>query len=55
MDKISIARKCKDGWYVEITETHCVNTETDIIKLMKTYNLKKVEEFSMEDKIYARL
>lgn len=55
MDKILIARKCKDGWYVKIIETHCVDTETDVRKIMKTYNLKQVKELSMDDKIYARL
>ena len=55
MDKILIALKCKDGWYVKIIETHCVDTETDVRKLMKIYNLKQVKEHSKEGKIYARL
>jgi len=55
MDKRMISRKCKDGWHVAITETHCVNTETDVRKIMKTYNLKQVKEHSSEGKIYARL
>jgi hypothetical protein len=55
MDKILIAQKCKGGWYVKIIETHCVDTETDVRKLMKAYNLKKVKEFSSGKRIYARL
>jgi len=55
MDKILIAQKCKGGWYVKILETHIVDTETDVRKLMKAYNLKQVKELSTEGKIYARL
>jgi len=55
MDKILIAQKCKDEWYVKILETHTVDTETDVRKIMKTYNLKQVEKHSSEGKIYAKL
>jgi hypothetical protein len=56
MNKILIALKCKDNkWHVEIIETHCMDTETDVRKLMKTYNLKQVREYSKKGKIYARL
>jgi len=56
MDKILIARKCKDGWYVKIIETHCVDTETDVRKLMKCYNLREIKQHGIEGKkIYAEL
>jgi len=55
MDKILIAYKCKDGWYVTITETHCVDIETDVKKIMKAYNLKEIKEFGNDKKIYAKL
>jgi hypothetical protein len=55
MNKTLIARQCKDGWYVKIIETHCVDTETDVRKLMKAYNLKQIEKFSTENRIYAVL
>ena len=55
MDKTLIADKCKDGWYVKIIETHCVDTETDVRKIMKAYNLKQVKEHSTDNKIFARL
>jgi hypothetical protein len=55
MNKALIAIKCKDGWVVKIEETHIVKTETDVRKLMKAYNLKQIEKFSTENRIYAEV
>lgn len=56
MTKTLTARKCKDGWIIEIRETHCVDTETDVRKFMKMYNLHEVKEHGREGKkIYAEV
>jgi len=52
--KTLVAKKVKDGWYVEITDFQPVPTEVDVKKLAREYGLKIKPEFGEAGKrIYA--
>ena len=53
MRKRLIAKKTANGWYVEITRTEIVFTESDILKIIRYEGLKRRNELSNDKKIYA--
>ena len=47
-----IARKCEDGWLVEVIDSYNVSTESDVQKLIRENGLQRRIMISNE-RIYA--
>ena len=43
------AKKCKDGWLVEVIETHHIHSEGDVYQLAKQNGLKIIRKICKEE------
>lgn len=53
MEKNLIAQKCSDKWYVRIIDTYILETESEVLNLIRYNGLKYRKEFSNDKQIYA--
>lgn len=46
-----VARKCKDGWHVEIVETETLMSESDVHELIRQKGLRRTLMLDKDDNI----